>query len=44
MNDHRRRYVKDNWLELDIMDLPAGIYILTIPEGDRSIKHKIVKL
>ena len=36
--------VKDRRLELDILDLLAGIYILTIPIGDGSAKHKITKL
>lgn len=43
MNNHMRT-VKDNVLELDLMKLPAGIYIMTIPNGDTSIKHKITKL
>ena len=42
MNDHMRT-VTGRRLELDILDLPAGIYILTIPFGDSSVKHKITK-
>ena len=43
MKDHMRT-VRDNVLELDILDMPAGIYILTIPFKETSIKHKITKL
>ncbi len=38
------RTVKDNVLELDLMELPAGIYILNIPDGDRQYRYKITKL
>ena len=43
MEDHMRT-IKDNILELDIVDLPAGIYILSLPLKDRNIQHRITKL
>ena len=44
MMNNNMKNVKNNRLELDILDLPAGIYILTTPNGDSGVKHKITKL
>lgn len=36
--------VKNNRLELDILDLPADIYILTMPNGGSGAQHKITMM
>ncbi len=42
--DNHMRTVRDQAIELDIVELPTGIYILTIQNGETTIKHKITKL
>ena len=38
------RLINFNTLEIDLKDIPAGIYMLVIPNGDKYIQYKLYKL
>jgi hypothetical protein len=44
MIENHERSISNNRLEIDINDLPSGIYILVIPYQEHQFKHKLTKL
>ena len=43
MIEYTQSWVTFNKLEIDMRDLPLGIYFLVIPNGNESSKYKLVK-
>ena len=42
--DDNQRFANFNKLEIDMKNLPAGVYMLVIPIEDKHLKYKLTKL